>query len=133
MNVLAATIRLGSDAEVRHTASGDAVCQFNAALQSGYGKNARTSWLRCSVWGNKKVEVLAPMLLKGTQIAITGEITLNEYQDKQGQTKSSLECRIQDVTLLGKREGELKPAGEPKKADGFQTDPFDEMENDIPF
>ena len=70
---------------------------------------------------------------KGTQIAITGEITLNEYQDKQGQTKSSLECRIQDVTLLGKRDGELKPASEPKKADGFQPDPFDEMENNIPF
>jgi len=132
MNVLAATIRLGSDADLRFTPENTAVAQFNGALQSGYGKNAKTTWLRCTVWG-KKAEAVAPMLLKGTQIAITGEITLNEYQDKQGQTKSSLECRIQDVTLLGKRDGELKPAGEPKKADGFQPDPFDEMENDIPF
>ena len=132
MNVLAATIRLGSDADLRFTPENTAVAQFNGALQSGYGKNAKTTWLRCTVWG-KKAEAVAPMLLKGTQIAITGEITLNEYQDKQGQTKSSLECRIQDVTLLGKRDNELKPAGEPKKADGFQPDPFDEMENDIPF
>ena len=132
MNVLAATIRLGSDADLRFTPENTAVAQFNGALQSGYGKNAKTTWLRCTVWG-RKAEAVAPMLLKGTQIAITGEITLNEYQDKQGQTKSSLECRIQDVTLLGKREGELKPAGEPKKADGFQPDPFDEMENNIPF
>jgi single-strand DNA-binding protein len=132
MNVLAATIRLGSDADLRFTPENTAVAQFNGALQSGYGKNAKTTWLRCTVWG-KKAEAVAPMLLKGTQIAITGEITLNEYQDKQGQTKSSLECRIQDVTLLGKRDGELKPAGEPKKADGFQPDPFDEIENDIPF
>jgi single-strand DNA-binding protein len=132
MNVLAATIRLGSDADLRFTPENTAVAQFNGALQSGYGKNAKTTWLRCTVWG-KKAEAVAPMLLKGTQIAITGEITLNEYQDKQGQTKSSLECRIQDVTLLGKRDSELKPAGEPKKADGFQPDPFDEMENDIPF
>jgi single-strand DNA-binding protein len=132
MNVLAATIRLGSDADLRFTPENTAVAQFNGALQSGYGKNAKTTWLRCTVWG-KKAEAVAPMLLKGTQIAITGEITLNEYQDKQGQTKSSLECRIQDVTLLGKRDNELKPAGEPKKADGFQPDPFDEIENDIPF
>lgn len=132
MNVLAATIRLGSDADLRFTPEKTAVAQFNGALQSGYGKNAKTTWLRCTVWG-RKAEAVAPMLLKGTQIAITGEITLNEYQDKQGQTKSSLECRIQDVTLLGKRDSELKPAGEPKKADGFQPDPFDEMENDIPF
>ena len=132
MNVLAATIRLGSDADLRFTPENTAVAQFNGALQSGYGKNAKTTWLRCTVWG-RKAEAVAPMLLKGTQIAITGEITLNEYQDKQGQTKSSLECRIQDVTLLGKRDNELKPAGEPKKADGFQPNPFDEMENDIPF
>jgi single-strand DNA-binding protein len=132
MNVLAATIRLGSDADLRFTPENTAVAQFNGALQSGYGKNAKTTWLRCTVWG-RKAEAVAPMLLKGTQIAITGEITLNEYQDKQGQTKSSLECRIQDVTLLGKRDNELKPAGEPKKADGFQPDPFDEIENDIPF
>jgi len=132
MNVLAATIRLGSDADLRFTPENTAVAQFNGALQSGYGKNAKTTWLRCTVWG-RKAEAVAPMLLKGTQIAITGEITLNEYQDKQGQTKSSLECRIQDVTLLGKRDNELKPAGEPKKADGFQPNPFDEMENNIPF
>ena len=132
MNVLAATIRLGSDADLRFTPENTAVAQFNGALQSGYGKNAKTTWLRCTVWG-KKAEAVAPMLLKGTQIAITGEITLNEYQDKQGQTKSSLECRIQDVTLLGKRDGELKPAGEPKKADGFQPDPFDDLEDSIPF
>jgi single-strand DNA-binding protein len=132
MNVLAATIRLGSDADLRFTPENTAVAQFNGALQSGYGKNAKTTWLRCTVWG-RKAEAVAPMLLKGTQIAITGEITLNEYQDKQGQTKSSLECRIQDVTLLGKRDGELKPAGEPKKADGFQPDPFDDLEDSIPF
>jgi len=132
MNVLAATIRLGSDADLRFTPENTAVAQFNGALQSGYGKNAKTTWLRCTVWG-RKAEAVAPMLLKGTQIAITGEITLNEYQDKQGQTKSSLECRIQDVTLLGKRDGELKPATEPKKADGFQPDPFDDLEDSIPF
>ena len=132
MNNLSATIRLSKDSELRYLPDGTPAVQFSAALQSGYGKNAKTTWLQCTKYG-KVSETLAPMLLKGTQIAITGEITLNEYQDKQGQTKSSLECRIQDVTLLGKREGELKPAGEPKKADGFQTDPFDEMENDIPF
>ena len=132
MNNLSATIRLSKDSELRYLPDGTPAVQFSAALQSGYGKNAKTTWLQCTKYG-KVSETLAPMLLKGTQIAITGEITLNEYQDKQGQTKSSLECRIQDVTLLGKRDGELKPAGEPKKADGFQPDPFDEMENDIPF
>jgi single-strand DNA-binding protein len=132
MNVLAATIRLGSDADLRFTPENTAVAQFNGALQSGYGKNAKTTWLRCTVWG-KKAEAVAPMLIKGTQIAISGEITLNEYPGKDGTTKHSLDCRVNDVTLLGKRDGELKPAGEPKKADGFQPDPFDDLEDSIPF
>lgn len=135
MNSLNATVRLGSDAELRYTPANDAVCQFNAALTSGYGKNAKTSWLRCTVWG-KKSETLSPMLRKGNQIAITGEITLAEYQDKQGQTKYSLDCRVSDVTLLGSKdssqnsnvhEARSSASNEQKAGD------FDDLPNDLPF
>ena len=134
MNNLSATVRLGADAELRFSQEGTAVCQFNAALQSGYGKNAKTTWLRCTVWA-KKAEAVHPYLKKGSHVAITGEITMNEYQNKAGETKSALECRIVDITLLDKRgDGELPPAKEPKKADGFQPDPFQDDDLDsIPF
>lgn len=133
MNSLNATVRLGSDAELRYTTANDAVCQFNAALTSGYGKNAKTSWLRCTVWG-KKAETLSPMLRKGNQIAITGEITLTEYQDKQGQTKHSLDCRVSDVTLLGGKDG---ATGTPQRQDAQSNDQnagdFDDDPDSIPF
>jgi single-strand DNA-binding protein len=133
MNILCATGRTGSDAELRYTPSNVAVCQFNFALQSGYGDNRKTTWLRCSVFGTK-AEKVQPLIRKGGLLAITGEITLNEYVGKDGVKKSSLECRVVDVTLLDKRadSDNLKPASEPKKADGFQPDPFDDDEP-LPF
>lgn len=133
MNILCATGRSSADAELRYTPSNTAVCQFNFALQSGYGDNRKTTWLRCSVFGTK-AEKVQPLIRKGSLLAITGELSMSEYVGKDGVKKSSLECRVVDVTLLDKRgEGDnLKPASEPKKADGFQPDPFDDDEP-LPF
>jgi single-strand DNA-binding protein len=132
MNIICATGRSSADAELRYTPSNTAVCQFNFALQSGYGENRKTTWLRCSVFGTK-AEKVQPLIRKGGLLAITGELSMSEYVGKDGVKKSSLECRVVDVTLLDKRgDGDnLKPASEPKKADGFQPDPFDDQE--IPF
>jgi single-stranded DNA-binding protein len=67
------------------------------------------------------------MLLKGTQIGITGEISLRPYKAKDGTEKSSLECRVGDVTLLGgKSEGGV---AKPAKV----VDPMEGLEDSIPF
>jgi single-stranded DNA-binding protein len=70
------------------------------------------------------------MLNKGSQVAITGEISLNEYTNKAGENKSSLECLVSNVTLLGKKDSAPKEAS---KANGYQDQPLDEMEDSIPF
>jgi single-strand DNA-binding protein len=126
MNNLSAVGNVGSDAEVRFTKDGTAVAGFSFALSSGYGDKKKTTWLRCSIIG-KRGETLAPMLTKGTQIALNGEISLNEYVAKDGTTKSSVECLVQSVTLLGKKDTASKPA---KNTDA--TD-LSEMDSDIPF
>ena len=67
------------------------------------------------------------MLLKGTQIGVTGEISQRQYKAKDGTEKSSLECRVNDVTLLGGKSeaGAAKPAK--------VVDPMEGLESDIPF
>lgn len=101
MNSLSAIVRLSKDAEVRFLADGTPVAQLNMALQSGYGDKAVTSWLTGNMFG-KRAETLAPMLKKGQQIGIVGELTNRKYTAKDGTEKYSLEVRITDVTLLGK-------------------------------
>lgn len=115
---------------MKYLADGTPLCNFSFALTSGYGDKAKTSWLNCSVFG-KRAETLAPMLLKGTRIGITGEITNREYTDKEGAKKYSLECRVSDVTLLSK--SDARQSAESKPENNVQKGSFDDFDDDISF
>lgn len=126
MNNLCATGRLGKDCETRFTSSGDAITAFTFALESGYGDKKVTTWLNCAFFG-KRGEAVAPYLKKGTQVAISGELTNREYTDKDGNKRYSLDLRVSDLTLIGG-----KPA-EDKTSPAQRVDRGGEMEDDIPF
>jgi len=135
INSLNAIGRVGRDAEMRYMPDGTAVAGFSFALTSGYGQKQVTTWLNCSIFG-KRSETLAPMLLKGTQIGITGEVLLREYTDKDGAKRSILECRVNDVTLPGKPDGADKPQGKPaakERGDTENGSGFEDFESDLPF
>ena len=128
MNNLSATGNIGSDAEVRFTSDGTAIASWSIALTSGYGKNEKTTWLRCNMFG-KRGETIAQYIKKGSQVGVNGEISLNTYKGKDGAEKTSLECNVQAVTLLGKKE--LSAPKEAGKANGHQ--PQLEDGEDVPF
>ena len=113
--------RIGRDGEVRFIPSGDAVLSFPVAVDSGYGQKKKTSWARVTVWG-KRGESLAEYIIKGNQIGITGEVTLNEFTTKDGVKQQNLDVRASEVTLI--KTG--SPQAEAKKT---VTEPDD----DIPF
>lgn len=134
MNVWNFVGYLGKDAETRYLQSGDPVVSFSVGVKSGYGDKATTTWARCSMFGTRG-EAVAPYLMKGQQVAISGEPSLREYTDKQGQTRSSLEVRVNDLTLVGKRDAQpaaqqapRQQAPAPQQAGGFG-----DMDDDIPF
>ena len=102
MNNLSATGGIGKDAELRYTPNQDPVCSFSFALSSGFGDKKVTTWLNANIWGSR-AETLAPMLLKGTTVGIVGELTNRPYKAKDGTEKFSLEVRVNDLTLLGKK------------------------------
>jgi len=131
MNIFNFTGNLGSDAEIRYTADQKPITSWSVAVTSGYGKSEKTNWVRCTMFGDRGTK-LAEFLKKGTQVAVSGEASLNEFTNKQGEVKTSLECNVSNLTLLGKRDTLNEPK-EPAKANGYQPDPLDEMESDIPF
>lgn len=140
MNSWSFTGNLGSDAESRFTPSGDAVVSFSVGVKSGFGDKATTTWARCQMWG-KRGESVAQYLTKGQLVGIVGELSVREYQDKQGQTKTSVDVRVNDLTLLGKKQdSESAPrqaAQQSQQARPQQarqapgSSPFDDQ--DIPF
>lgn len=104
MNVWCFSGNLGSDCESRYLPNGDAVISFSVGVKSGYGDKATTTWARCAMFG-KRGEAVAPYLLKGQLVGVSGELSAREWDDKQGQKRTSIEVRVNDLTLLGKKDG----------------------------
>lgn len=130
MNVFSFTSRIGKDAVIRFLPNGDPLVSFSAAVTSGYGEKEVTTWINCTGFG-KRYEAVAPYLLKGTQVAVTGELTNREYTDKDGNKRYSLDVRVNDLTLIGgKSEG--KTASAEKQKPGHDA-PKEFDDDDIPF
>ena len=125
MNNLNFTGGIPRDAEVRFTAKGDPIVAFSVSLTSGYGDNKTTNWINCTGFG-KRYEALAPYLLKGTQVAISGEFTLRAWEGKEGSKGISPDLRVNEITLTG---GKSDGAQRTKEAPAVDAD-FDQ---DVPF
>lgn len=101
MNSITVAGSLGKDAEVRYLPNGDAVASFSVA--DSQGREKPTIWWRCSLFG-KRAESLAPYLLKGQAVTVTGGVTEREYE-KDGVKLKAMDVRVNDLALQGgKRE-----------------------------
>jgi len=110
MNLFSFTGNLGKDAEVKHTASGTALCEFSVAVKSGYGDKEKTNWVRCVMFGKKAEGQLPQYLRKGTQVAISGELELQEWEGANGKG-AALAVTVQNIDLIGgKQDGQQQYA-----------------------
>ena len=135
MNTWQFTGNVGKDAESRFLPNGDPVVSFSVGVKSGYGEKATTTWARCAMFG-KRAESVSQYLTKGQLVGISGEVTLREWNDKEGQKRNSLEVRVNDLTLLGKKDGQQ--AAPQRQATQQQAKPadsggFGDFDPDIPF
>jgi len=110
MNIYSFTGRLGRDSETRFTQGGMAICSFTVAVDFGYGDNKGTNWIRCSLFGKRAEGQLPKYLVKGTQVAVSGELKVNEYDDKDGNKRTSVDVSVDKLDLIGGR-GESQGAG----------------------
>ena len=135
--------RLGRDAEIRHTAKGDAVSGLSLAFDYRNGTEKATQWVDGSLWG-RTAEALAPYLIKGKQLyVVVDDLHMEEFESK-GLTRSKLVGRISKIDLVGGAgEGggaaESRPAARPAAParpaakPAAQASAFDGMDEDIPF
>ena len=105
---------LGKDAELKKV--GDStVLEFNVANNVGFGEKKSTNWFKCAMWG-KSGEKLEQFLKKGSKVFITGELTLREWQSKEGKGGSSMEVRVRNLDLVGSK-ADGAPAGKKESDD----------------
>ncbi|HMO80132.1 MAG TPA: single-stranded DNA-binding protein [Pyrinomonadaceae bacterium] len=98
---------LGRDPELRYTPQGDAVCDFSMATndrkrdKSGEYQDVPT-WFRVTLWG-KQAENASKYLAKGKQVYIEGRLSLEEWTDRDGNTRQTLQVTGTDMRFIGTR------------------------------
>lgn len=94
--------RLGQNAETRKTNDGQSVTNFSLAVDRPKKNGDKTNpiWIKAAYWGTRG-ERVSQYLTKGTRVAISGDIDLESYNNKNGETITQLVVRVNDLTLLG--------------------------------
>lgn len=104
MNSFTFTGYVARDAEQRFMANGDSIVSFTVPVDSGFGEKKKTAWVRCNMFG-KRGDSVFPYLKKGAQVGVIGELSMNDWTNKDGITKTSPEVRVNELQLLGKPTG----------------------------
>jgi single-strand DNA-binding protein len=132
-NKIAIVGYLGRDPELRYTPQGTAVCNFSVATTEKRKDSAGelqeiTTWFQVAFFG-RQAEVIKEYLSKGSRVWLEGSLTLNQWTDKEGATRGSLEVRGSDIKFLS-------PAGEKATAASATpatATPAGTSEEEIPF
>jgi single-strand DNA-binding protein len=132
--------RLGRDPETRYTSGGQAVCNFTLATDESYRDRAgerqkRTEWHRIVVWG-KQAEIAQQYLHKGSLIYVEGRIQTRQWDDREGQKRTTVEIIANNFRMLGGRAESAPPAAaeaEAPAASGDELPAAEISDEDIPF
>jgi single-strand DNA-binding protein len=145
--------RLTRDAELKYTASGQAVCKFSVAVnrrrKNGEQWEDEANYFDVVLWG-RQGESLNQYLVKGKAVGIDGELRQDRWQ-QDGQIRSKVEIVAGNIQLLGGtmaasgpgsngagggNQGFLQPRNSSANSAGDNpqgSSPDDDFTDDIPF
>lgn len=144
---------LGRDPEIRYTPGGLAVANFSIATTENWTKDgqkeSRTEWHRIVAFG-RLAEICGEYLAKGRQVYIEGKIQTRDWEDKDGNKRSTTEIVANQMQMLGSREntysekpssssapsqsGEMTRAGDSRRTKDTPEPQYPDMQDDdIPF
>ena len=104
--------------------------KFSVATDHSYKDSSgewqrSTNWTNCTMWSNEK---LAPLLVKGSMVAVEGRLETRSYEDKQGQKRYVTEVVADNVVLCGSSSGDGSSSASRRQ----DSSPFGDGE-EVPF
>ncbi|MDR0384384.1 MAG: single-stranded DNA-binding protein [Christensenellaceae bacterium] len=99
-----------------------AVCRFGLAVsrrKSRDSSSPETDFFNISVW-RQQGENCAKYLAKGRKVAVTGQIQIHNYEDKEGVKKIAVDIVADDVEFLTPRGEQAEQA--PGSPSGFDAE-----------
>ncbi len=95
---------LGSDPELRYTASGSAVVSFSLAVYAGKDKDAH--WFDVTAWQgswDNLAENTCESLTKGDRVTVFGRIVQDRWETEDGSKRSKVKIVADDVAVSLRR------------------------------
>jgi single-strand DNA-binding protein len=129
--------RLGRDPELKYTAGGSAYCRFSMATDDSWTdrktgeKQERTEWHNIVAW-ERLAEICGQYLTKGRLVYIEGSIQSRQWEDPDGNKRTSFEVRARDMVMLGSGSGDAPRQTGPAKPVGV-VEGETITDDDIPF
>jgi len=107
---------LGRDPELRYTPQGTPVCTFSLATNDRRKDKTgemqdQTTWFRVTLW-NRQAETASQYLQKGRPVYIEGRLRVEEYTDRDGKQRHSLEVTATDMQFIGSRSDSMTSGNE---------------------
>lgn len=108
--------RLGRDPELKYTAGGTAYCRFSLATddvwndRSSGERREKTEWHNIVAW-ERLAEICGQYLAKGRMVYIEGSIQSRQWEDQDGNKRTSFEIRARDMVMLGGPGGDSDRGG----------------------
>lgn len=98
---------LGQDPDVKQTQNGQTVASFSVACSESWTdangqKKERTEWVNCVAW-QKKAELCAQYIKKGSKVYIEGKLQTRQWDDQQGVKHYKTEVIVDNVVFLDSR------------------------------
>lgn len=113
--------RLVSDPEIKTGSNDREFCTFRVAVNQQFGAQENASFYNCT--GNELMasRIKKAGLVKGRMIHVAGNLTLREYQTRDGETRISADVGILDWHFVGgkpKSDDQRESAATPVKQGG---------------
>jgi len=124
MNTVILLGRLTADIELRYADNENqtAYCGFTLAVNREYDRE-KADFIRCKAFG-KTAEILEQYCGKGSQICIRGSWETGSYENKDGDTVYTNDCRVDRFDFAGssgaavEKEAEKETRGSSRKGSG---------------
>lgn len=78
--------------------------RFTIAVERNYksGDEKITDFINCTAWNSTAI-FISKFFDKGNMIAVTGELNIDSYTDKDGNKRTSANVHVSDVSFTGER------------------------------
>ena len=128
---------LGRDPELRYTPQGTPVCSFSMATNERRKDKTgemqdHVTWFKVTLW-NRQAETAAQYLQKGRPVYIEGRLRVEEWTDRDGKPRHTLEVFATDMQFIGGGRAADEPQMERAAAAGAAPDQPEMADDDIPF